>query len=145
MSKTSFRRQSRPANRWFWMMLAFLIVGLMGSLGAAPADTARGLHGAAWEPFSFWTSDQYSGFEKVALLANVVIALAGLGYALLLVGEVYGAGKGTSRMQEIAQAVREGADAYLKRQLTTVGLLIIVISAVLVLTKWPWGMDASNA
>src|SRR5205085_2393308 len=100
MAKTGFRRQSRPANRWFWMMLAFLIVGLMGSLGAGPAGTASGPgQGAAWEPFSFWTSPQYSGFEKVALLANVVIALAGLGYALLLVNEVYGAGTGTSRMQ----------------------------------------------
>src|SRR5207249_1070266 len=75
---------------------------------------------------------------------NVVIALAGLGYALMLVKEVYGAGTGTSRMQEIAQAVREGADAYLKRQLTTVGLMIIVISAVLVLTKWPWDMTATD-
>src|SRR6516225_8860174 len=114
MAKTRFSRQSRPANRWFWTMLAFLIVGLMGSFGAGPAGTAAGAH-AAWEPFSFWTSDQYSGFEKVALLANVVIALAGLGYALMLVSEVYGASTGTSRMQEIAQAVREGADAYLRR------------------------------
>src|SRR5438128_1067091 len=140
MSKTSFRRQPRFANRWFWMMLAFLVVGLMGA-GAPP--TTGGGH-AAWEPFSFWTSDQYSGFEKVALLANVVIALAGLGYALLLVGEVYGAGKGTSRMQEIAQAIREGADAYLKRQLMTVGAMIAVITVVLILTKWPWGIDPAD-
>src|SRR5438270_11487869 len=110
MAKTRFRRRSNPSNRWLWMMLAFLVVGFMG---AAPAGTA---HAAAWEPFSFWTSDQYSGFEKVALLANVVIAAAGLIYAFLLAFEVYGADKGPSLMQEIAQAVREGADAYLKRQ-----------------------------
>src|SRR5438128_511057 len=144
MAKTRFTRQSRSANRWFWTMLAFLVVGLMGSLGAGPAGATAGAAHGAWEPFSFWTSDQYSGFEKVALLANVVIALAGLGYALLLVGEVYGAGTGTSRMQEIARAVREGADAYLKRQLTTVGLLIVVITFVLILTKWPWGMDPAD-
>src|SRR5579871_3088931 len=145
MSKTRFVRQSRSANRWFWMMVAFLIVGSMGALGADPAGTtAAAGHGGVWEPFSFWTSDQYSGFEKIALLANVVIALAGLGYALMLVSEVYGAGIGTARMQEIARAVREGADAYLKRQLTTVGLLIIFISAVLILTKWPWGVEATD-
>src|SRR5438128_5830884 len=126
MAKT----RSSPSNRWFWMMVAFLVVGLMGAQGigpgGAPSGAAHAVH-AAWEPFSFWTSDQYSGFEKVALLANVVIALLGLGYALMLVGEVYGAPTGTSRMQEIARAVREGADAYLKRQLTTVGLMIIFI------------------
>src|SRR5579871_5039176 len=145
MSKTRFVRQSRSANRWFWMMVAFLIVGSMGALGADPAGTtAAAGHGGVWEPFSFWTSDQYSGFEKIALLANVVIALAGLGYALMLVSEVYGAGIGTARMQEIARAVREGADAYLKRQLTTVGLLIIFITAVLILTKWPWGVEATD-
>jgi K(+)-stimulated pyrophosphate-energized sodium pump len=132
-------------KRWFWMMLAFLVVGLMGAQGIGPAGaSSEAAHGSVWEPFSFWTSNQYSGFEKFALLANVVIALAGLGYALMLVKEVYGAGTGTSRMQEIAQAVREGADAYLKRQLTTVGVLIILISAVLLLTKWPWAMDAAD-
>ena len=140
MIKTSSSRQDRMAKRWLWTMLAFLVVGLMGAADA-PAGAA---HGGAWEPFSFWTSSQYSGFEKVALLANVVIALAGLGYALLLVSEVYGAGTGTSRMQEIARAVREGADAYLKRQLTAVGVLIVLISGVLILTKWPWGMAADD-
>ena len=86
MVKTRFRRPSRPANRWFWMMLAFLIVGLMGAQGIGPDGEASATgHGGPWEPFSFWTSAQYSGFEKVALLANVVIALAGLGYAILLV------------------------------------------------------------
>src|SRR5262249_883677 len=141
MAKTRFMRQARPANRWFWMMVAFLMVGVMGAMGADPVGASATGHAGVWHPFSFWTSDQYSAFEKVALLANVVIALAGLGYALLLVGEVYGASKGTSRMEEIAQAVREGANAYLKRQLTTVGAMIVVITAVLILTKYPWGAD----
>ena len=62
----------------------------------------------------------------------------------MLVKEVYGAGIGTLRMQEIAQAVREGANAYLRRQFRTVGVLIIFITAVLILTKWPWGMAAGD-
>src|SRR5207253_10590973 len=87
-----------------------------------------------------WTDPAYSGYEQFALILNVLIALAGLGYALMLVKEVYGADIGTLRMQEIARAVREGANAYLRRQFTTVGLLIVVITGVLILTKWPWGM-----
>ena len=70
---------------------------------------------------------------------NVVVALAGLGYAFLLVGQVKGAPQGTPRMQEIARAIREGADAYLFRQFRIVGVLIIIITAVL----W-WASNQSN-
>ncbi|HEX4147920.1 MAG TPA: sodium/proton-translocating pyrophosphatase, partial [Pirellulales bacterium] len=66
-----------------------------------------------WEPL---TSDRYGTWEKIALVANVVVALAGLLYALMLVGQVKNAPQGTPKMQEIAQAVREGANAYLARQ-----------------------------
>jgi K(+)-stimulated pyrophosphate-energized sodium pump len=135
--------QRRMSNRWFWMMAAFLAIGLMGANGGA-SESAPVAHTAAWQPFSFLVEPQYSGFEKFALILNVVIALAGLGYAALLVKEVYGAATGTSRMQEIAQAVREGANAYLGRQFRTVGILIVVITFVLVLTKWPYGVASTD-
>src|SRR5438128_12202766 len=122
MIKTSSSRQNRMTKRWLWMMLAFLVVGLMGAQDNIPAGPSGSAHGSAWEPFSFWTSSQYSGFEKYALLANVVIALAGLGYALMLGNEVYGAGTGTSRMEESARAGREAADHALKRPPTTVAI-----------------------
>src|SRR5262249_6989486 len=51
---------------------------------------------------------------------------------------------GTPRMQEITRAVREGADAYLRRQFTTVGILICIITVVLILTKWPWAMPSDD-
>ena len=57
-----------------------------------------------------------------------MVALAGLLYALLLVGQVKKADQGTPRMQEIALAVREGADAYLFRQFRVVGVLIVLIT-----------------
>ncbi|HEX7378547.1 MAG TPA: sodium/proton-translocating pyrophosphatase [Pirellulales bacterium] len=78
-----------------------------------------------WEPL---TSDRYAPYEKAALLANVAVAIAGLVYALMLVGQVKNAPQGTPRMQEIAQAVREGANAYLYRQFRVVGLLIVAIT-----------------
>ena len=81
-----------------------------------------------WEPV---TSDKYAFYEKIALGANVVVAIAGLVYALMLVGQVKNAPQGTARMQEIAQAVREGANAYLYRQFRVVGLLIVVITVAL--------------
>ncbi|MBV9124623.1 MAG: sodium/proton-translocating pyrophosphatase, partial [Planctomycetes bacterium] len=126
-----------------WLMVAFMAVGFMGALKAEPGQV-EGVRAALWQPFSPLTSPDYSIGERIALIMNVVIALAGLGYAAMLVKEVFGADTGTSRMQEIARAVREGANAYLRRQFTTVGLLIVLISAVLILTKWPFNVSPQD-
>jgi K(+)-stimulated pyrophosphate-energized sodium pump len=75
--------------------------------------------------------EKFNLWEKIALITNVVIALAGLGYALMLVGEVKNADEGTPRMQEIARAVREGANAYLFRQFRVVAVLIVLITGLL--------------
>lgn len=95
-----------------------------GSTGAVSAPERIVL----WEPL---VSNKFDPLEKIALLANVVIALAGLGYALMLVSQVRNAPEGTPRMQEIARAVREGANAYLYRQFRVVGVLIVVITVAL--------------
>jgi K(+)-stimulated pyrophosphate-energized sodium pump len=76
-------------------------------------------------------SPKYAIYERIALVMNVVIAIAGLLYARMLVKQVKGADLGTKRMQEIAQAVREGANAYLYRQFRVVGVLIVLITVVL--------------
>ncbi len=73
-------------------------------------------------------SDQYASYEKIALVTNVLVAFAGLFYALLLMGQVKKADKGTPRMQEIARAIREGSNAYLYRQFRVIGVLIAIIT-----------------
>jgi K(+)-stimulated pyrophosphate-energized sodium pump len=128
------RYHGRMTRRWFWMMLAFLIVGIMGTNGCSSSSARASLE---WHPFSFLTDPTYSPLERIALIANVIIALGGLYYAFRLIKEVYGAETGTERMQEIARAVREGALAYLKRQFTTVAVLIVVLTVVLILTANP--------
>src|SRR5262249_50731423 len=87
------------------------------------------------------TDPAYDIFEKVALLLNVVVAIAGLVYAWSLIKQVRQADTGTPRMQEIAQAVREGAMAYLKRQFTTVAVLIVILTVVLTATA-NWKTEA---
>ncbi|MEH2514341.1 K(+)-stimulated pyrophosphate-energized sodium pump [Nitrobacteraceae bacterium AZCC 1564] len=64
-----------------------------------------------------------------------LIVLAGalsIVYAIWATSSVLGADAGNPRMQEIAAAVREGAQAYLRRQYTTIGIVGIVIFALLV-------------
>jgi K(+)-stimulated pyrophosphate-energized sodium pump len=50
---------------------------------------------------------------------------------------VLAADAGSAKMQEISNAVREGAQAYLKRQYTTIGIVGVVIFVVLgILLGW---------
>lgn len=88
-------------------------------------------------------SDSYAPYEKIGLLANVFVALAGLLYALLLMKQVRTADEGTPRMQAIAQAVREGANAYLYRQFRVVGVLIAVITVLLFVAAHASGASAA--
>ena len=80
------------------------------------------------------TGDNYNLGERIALVANIVVAGLGLAYAAFLVGQVKNAPQGTPRMQEIARAIREGANAYLYRQFSVVGVLILLITALLYFT-----------
>lgn len=70
-------------------------------------------------------------FEVVAIWLVLFIAILGLGYALILRAQVLRADKGTEKMQEVWNAIRLGAEAYLKRQLRTILPLIAVFTVVL--------------
>src|SRR5260221_6786633 len=67
-----------------------------------------------------------------ALLVIVLCGALSIVYAIWATTSVLKADAGNPRMQEIAAAVREGAQAYLKRQYLTIGLVGIVIFALLV-------------
>jgi len=90
---------------------------------------------AAFKYWSFWTSPNYAGYERVALFVVLAVAIGALFYAGSLVAFVYRADTGTKRMQEIAAAVREGANAYLWKQLSRVGVLIVILIGLLYVTK----------
>jgi K(+)-stimulated pyrophosphate-energized sodium pump len=66
-----------------------------------------------------------------ALWAIVLCGALSIVYAIWATASVLKADAGNPRMQEIAAAVREGAQAYLKRQYMTIALVGIVIFALL--------------
>ncbi len=130
---------SPKMRRLHFIGLSLMAVGFLAAAGwmfaadpAVPAAAGASAEAAkAWVPWEPFVSPDYSKVERIALGMNVVVALAGLFYALMLVKEVVGADKGTAKMQEIAQAIREGANAYLYRQFSVVGVLIILITVLL--------------
>ena len=112
---------------------AYLWGTAQGSAQSAPAPSGEA---TAHEGFKWFTPlTEFHWGEQAALLGVMGVAIAGLLYAWMLVGQVRRADQGTQRMQEIANAVREGANAYLAAQFKKIGPLIIVITIVLYLTK----------
>ncbi len=61
----------------------------------------------------------------------MVISLAALGYAWYLASRILKLSAGTPKMQEIANAIKEGAMAYMARQYKTVAVFAIIITALL--------------
>ncbi len=62
-----------------------------------------------------------------ALWLIVLCGALAIVYAVWATSSVMSADAGSARMQEISAAVREGAQAYLKRQYTTIGVVGVVI------------------
>ncbi|MFE3827644.1 sodium-translocating pyrophosphatase [Streptomyces sp. NPDC059092] len=65
--------------------------------------------------------------NRLIVIVIAVVALAALFVAQVLVRQVLAAGEGTDSMKEIAAAVQEGANAYLGRQLRTLGVFAVVV------------------
>ncbi|MFC8674112.1 sodium-translocating pyrophosphatase [Streptomyces griseorubiginosus] len=71
--------------------------------------------------------------NRVLIAVIAVVALAALVVAGVLVRQVLAAGEGTDSMKKIAAAVQEGANAYLARQLRTLGVFAVVVFFLLML------------
>jgi len=71
------------------------------------------------------------------ILASAFLALL---YGAYAGRKVFACSTGTTRMQEIAAAIQEGASAYLNRQYTTIGIVGVVVA---VLLGWVLGKHAA--
>jgi len=84
---------------------------------------------------------ELSGGNLTLVIVVAGIALGALAMAWMFRSEVLAAGEGTDNMRTIAQAVQEGADAYLKRQFRTLGIFAAVaFFLLLALPADDWGV-----
>jgi len=71
-------------------------------------------------------------FEQIGLVIVMVTGIAALVYAWFLAREVLREDPGTPKMQEISNDIREGAVAYLNRQMEVVIPIAFVLAFFLV-------------
>ncbi len=64
--------------------------------------------------FGMFSRHGLNPFEQIAILGVLVVAFISLIYAWLLRNTVLKKDKGTEKMQEVWDAIRVGADSYLK-------------------------------
>ncbi|WP_405991782.1 sodium-translocating pyrophosphatase [Streptomyces sp. NBC_00986] len=84
--------------------------------------------------------------NRILVMVIGLVALAALVVAGILVREVLAAGEGTDSMKKIATAIQEGANAYLGRQLRTVGVFaVIVFFLLLLLPADDWNQRAGRS
>ncbi|MFJ3922777.1 sodium-translocating pyrophosphatase [Streptomyces sp. NPDC090022] len=65
--------------------------------------------------------------NRLIVIVIAIVAIAALVVAQILVRQVLAADEGTDNMKKIAAAVQEGANAYLGRQLRTLGVFAVVV------------------
>jgi len=68
--------------------------------------------------------------STVQIIFVLLCGLIAIGYGVVTARAVLAASPGNARMQEIAQAIQEGASAYLNRQYTTIGIVGVLIAVI---------------
>ncbi|GAA0763363.1 sodium-translocating pyrophosphatase [Erythrobacter ramosus] len=73
------------------------------------------------------------------MLVNLLLISIGLGLLAIVYGfitsrQVLGADAGNAKMQEIAAAIQEGAQAYLKRQYTAIAIVGVIVAVIVAVT-----------
>ncbi len=123
-----------PLKRKLYLLLMLFFFAGAYAMQPGGAPAAAGHSAGGFQFFAPFRSAEFGTFERVCLLVILGIAVAGLLYALMLVKQVKAADQGTRKMQEIAAAIREGANAYMGAQFKKIGPLIIIITLVLFFT-----------
>jgi K(+)-stimulated pyrophosphate-energized sodium pump len=74
------------------------------------------------------------GADKAWLYLCLAAGVVGIGAGLLLARNVLAADTGTPKMREIALAVQEGAEAFLKRQFRTIAIIVVPLAILIFFT-----------
>jgi len=68
------------------------------------------------------------------VLIAIILGLVAIVYGFVTSRQVLGADAGNAKMQEIAAAIQEGAQAYLKRQYTAIAVVGVIVAVIVAVT-----------
>ncbi|HLG66718.1 MAG TPA: sodium-translocating pyrophosphatase [Acidimicrobiales bacterium] len=74
------------------------------------------------------------GSDTAWLVVALLAGLVGIGAGLVLMKGVLASDQGTSKMREIARAIQEGAEAFLKRQFRAIVIIIVPLAVLIFFT-----------
>ncbi|KAB2903290.1 MAG: sodium-translocating pyrophosphatase [Anaerolineae bacterium] len=74
--------------------------------------------------------------EWVMVLSVMGVALLALAYAYMLARQILAYSKGSEAMQQVWQDIKDGANAYLRTQLRTIGILIFFLTVAMFLSVY---------
>lgn len=77
-----------------------------------------------------------NSFEQIAIWVVLGISVVGLIYAIILRQQILREDKGTAKMQEVWGWIKDGANAYLSRQLRAIAPLIVILTIALFLSVY---------
>ena len=82
------------------------------------------------------------------LIIPFVISILSLGFVVYLVVWVKKQAMGTEKMQEIFEAIKKGANAFLKRQYKTIGIMTVILAVIFLIIysitgNWRYGFQLS--
>ena len=77
---------------------------------------------------------QLSSNDKLILWGVIACGVIGILTAVVLIRGVLAADQGSVKMREIAKAIQEGAEAFLKRQFRTIGIIIVPLAVLIFFT-----------
>src|SRR5579875_2381250 len=72
--------------------------------------------------------------DTIWLVLALVAGLIGIGTGVVLMRGVLAAGTGTDKMRQIAHAIQEGAEAFLRRQFRTIAVIVVPLAVLIFFT-----------
>jgi K(+)-stimulated pyrophosphate-energized sodium pump len=107
------RKLTAIAPRSYWIGIVAAILLLTPAIAsAAEGDEAL----------------RFSGSDVNYLIISFALGLVALFVAILLTREVLKHSPGSEAMQEVGRAIKEGALAYLKKQVTTMAIFVVILA-----------------